>query len=428
MSHATPFRMLLGVTPLLLLLAAPAGATVRLVNPSGSCGGAPCYTDLQSAINASSPGDLIGVQAGVYHLASTVLVDRRVEIYGPQAGVNPLPSKATTRVAGSAAEAVFDGGGTLGVLVRILADGVVMDGIEVRNGTGDLVESTSGTATADTRIRNCIIHDSSGDEGIQLRAVTDGVIECNHVYSTAGDGINLCCYSVDGIIRYNEVHGIASENAAIYVYSSTGTVVEGNLVYGTSTNEGIKLGAKYGPDAGLAGGMVFNNTVHHTAQDGIAVYTSYAAVSCNDVSASTSENGGIYVAWAVSNVSVTDNHVHDNTFTTSKWGDPAGIMVGVEPDASTITVSGNVLHGNVPNGITNKAAATLAAADNWWGDASGPSGAGSGSGDAVSANVAFEPWLTSPPVLSCPAIGTCEGGNPTPVPRTTWGAVKTLYR
>jgi hypothetical protein len=427
MSHARPLRTAL-CTLSLLLLALPAAAAVRLVNPTGACGGSPCYTDLQSAIDASAPGDLIGVQAGVYPLAATVLVHRSVGIYGPQAGVNPLPSRGTTRVAGGTNEAVFDGGGTLGVLIRVLADDVVLDGIEVRNGTGDLIESTTGTPTRGTRVRNCIVHDALGDEGVQLRAVTDGVVECNHVYATAGDGINLCCTSVDGHIRFNEVHDIASENAAIYVYSSTGTVVEGNLVYNTTTNEGIKLGAKYGPDAGLAGGMVFNNTVHHTAQDGIAIYTSYAAASCNDVSHSTSENGGIYVAWAVSNVSITDNYVHDNTFNPAKWGDPAGIMIGTEPDAATITVSGNVLHGNVPNGVTNRAAAPLAATGNWWGDAGGPSGAGPGAGDAVSANVAFDPWLTSPPVLSCPAIGTCEGGNPTPAPSTTWGRLKTLYR
>ncbi len=428
MSHATPLRALLCTPLLLLLLTPPAGATVRLVNPTGTCGGTPCYTDLQSAIDASSPGDLIGVQAGVYPLTATVLVDRSVGIYGPQAGMNPLPSKATTRVAGSTSEAVFDGGGTLGVLIRILADDVVIDGIEVRNGTGDLIESTTGVPTANTRIRNCIVHDAIGDEAIQLRAVTNGIIECNHVYSTFGDGINLCCTSVDGLIRYNEVHDIDSENAAIYVYSSTNTVVEGNLVYGTSTNEGIKLGAKYGPDAGLAGGMVFNNTVHHTAQDGIAIYTSYAAASCNDVSYSTSENGGIYVAWAVSHVAVTDNHVHDNAFNTAKWGDPAGIMIGAEPDASTITVSGNVLHGNLPNGITNKAAAPLTAENNWWGDPTGPSGQGTGLGEAVSTNVDFDPWLPSPPALDCPPVGTCEGGNPTPARTPTWGAIKTLYR
>ena len=35
--------------------------------------------------------------------------------------------------------------------------------------------------------------------------------------------------------------------------------------------------------------------------------------------------------------------------------------------------------------------------NNWWGDPSGPGGLGPGSGDAVTANVDFDPWLTAPP-------------------------------
>ncbi len=31
---------------------------------------------------------------------------------------------------------------------------------------------------------------------------------------------------------------------------------------------------------------------------------------------------------------------------------------------------------------------------NWWGDETGPSGAGSGSGDGVEGNVNFSSWLT----------------------------------
>ncbi len=30
---------------------------------------------------------------------------------------------------------------------------------------------------------------------------------------------------------------------------------------------------------------------------------------------------------------------------------------------------------------------------NWWGDASGPSGAGKGTGATVSSHVLFQPWL-----------------------------------
>ncbi|HYE95833.1 MAG TPA: T9SS type A sorting domain-containing protein, partial [Rubricoccaceae bacterium] len=36
------------------------------------------------------------------------------------------------------------------------------------------------------------------------------------------------------------------------------------------------------------------------------------------------------------------------------------------------------------------------APDNWWGDASGPGGAGPGAGDEVSPGVAFTPWLMAP--------------------------------
>ncbi|GAI09887.1 unnamed protein product, partial [marine sediment metagenome] len=39
---------------------------------------------------------------------------------------------------------------------------------------------------------------------------------------------------------------------------------------------------------------------------------------------------------------------------------------------------------------------TLDATYNWWGDPSGPSGVGLGSGDAVSANVDYRPWLDAP--------------------------------
>jgi hypothetical protein len=150
-------------------------------------------------------------------------------------------------------------------------------------------------------------------------------------------------------------------------------------------------------------------------------------VRCNDVSGSTSENGGIYTAWAVSGVSIVDNHIHDNVFNTDKWGDPGGIMIGTGVDLSTVTVTNNRIENNTPNGITNKAAGILVATNNWWGDPSGPSGAGSGIGDAVSTNVNYAPWLLSAPSPSCPAVGAC-GEAPVPASITSWGRIKTRYR
>src|SRR3990167_3141820 len=58
---------------------------------------------------------------------------------------------------------------------------------------------------------------------------------------------------------------------------------------------------------------------------------------------------------------------------------------------------------------------TIDAENNWWGNASGPSGAGPGTGDVVSSNVDFTPWLTSPP-LCVDANAVCVLVTPTPTP------------
>src|SRR5581483_6685928 len=50
--------------------------------------------------------------------------------------------------------------------------------------------------------------------------------------------------------------------------------------------------------------------------------------------------------------------------------------------------------GNHDAGVENERAVDFEATPNWWGDASGPSGSGPGTGDSVSDDVDFEPWLT----------------------------------
>lgn len=59
----------------------------------------------------------------------------------------------------------------------------------------------------------------------------------------------------------------------------------------------------------------------------------------------------------------------------------------------TVQISSSALAGNGAAGLINQNAATVDARQNWWGDASGPSGIGPGSGDAVIGNVLFTPWL-----------------------------------
>lgn len=61
---------------------------------------------------------------------------------------------------------------------------------------------------------------------------------------------------------------------------------------------------------------------------------------------------------------------------------------------SNVLVTKSAISGNGSAGLRNLSSETVDATENWWGDASGPSASGFGSGDAVAGNVNFSSWLT----------------------------------
>ncbi|MBK8633761.1 MAG: right-handed parallel beta-helix repeat-containing protein [Saprospiraceae bacterium] len=75
-------------------------------------------------------------------------------------------------------------------------------------------------------------------------------------------------------------------------------------------------------------------------------------------------------------------------------GNSTGIYVGFDgSDASIVTAHNNNITGN--NFGVRSTAPIVNAANNWWGSASGPSGQGPGTGDAVSEDVIYCPWLNA---------------------------------
>lgn len=59
----------------------------------------------------------------------------------------------------------------------------------------------------------------------------------------------------------------------------------------------------------------------------------------------------------------------------------------------TVQIGSSALLGNGTAGLTNQNSNVVDARQNWWGDASGPSGIGPGSGSALLGNALFDPWL-----------------------------------
>jgi len=83
----------------------------------------------------------------------------------------------------------------------------------------------------------------------------------------------------------------------------------------------------------------------------------------------------------------------------------ANVGGGIENRGVTMTANYNCILGNVPQSgssvVQNGTTVPVDATNNWWGANDGPSGAGPGSGDSVSANVTFIPFLTAP-IPGCP--------------------------
>jgi hypothetical protein len=84
-------------------------------------------------------------------------------------------------------------------------------------------------------------------------------------------------------------------------------------------------------------------------------------------------------------------------------------------DLSGVHINRNNIYGNTQFGVWAEADNTGIAdvENNWWGDDSGPSGAGPGSGDAVSSNVDYDPWIKKSvtPITGGTAYFSVDDGN-----------------
>jgi len=262
--------------------------SMLLIGASGVAGAGTTHTvnpgdDIQAVIDLADSGDTIVFALGTYSLSSTLNVNKSLTL----TSVDPYE---TTKP-------VLDGGGTLDRIVYIAADDVTIDGLEIAHGTGDLIRQSG--AYSGTVVRNCVVHHSSGDEGIQLKSCTNCLVECNVVYDVAQDGISLAEDSHNSAIRNNEIYDVGSENAAIYVYDSFEMTVACNYIHDTVAANGIKMYKNYsGPH------VIANNLIVHNAWQG--------GKRCYDEADGSSIN--IYKARvADSDYVVTHNTLDDNS-------------------------------------------------------------------------------------------------------------------
>jgi hypothetical protein len=178
--------------------------------------------------------------------------------------------------------------------------------------------------------------------------------------------------------------------------------------------------------------LTLNNVIlsNGNTRQGAAIYVYRGTVELNEVTLRNNQamvdtypaGGGIY-AWhsdvTVNNSSFESNisdiggaiysfettlSVANSVFFANDAQEIGGSAIAIAR-GNDVTITGNCFVGNgsiaVYTDFSNNGSTVINAANNWWGATDGPSGAGTGSGDAVGERVIYTPFITSMPE-GCP--------------------------
>ena len=361
------------------------------------------FTKIQSAINASSSGDIITVSAGTYDNESFPIV----------INVPNLIIKST----GTATTTIINASASNYGAINITADNVTIGGSGFT-----IYGGGNGTAT------NYQFHH---------------VIDINADYATIQDntiigyngntaGIHIAHDKGTGhMIKNNTLrHRTAGEGWGIFAENLTKASIEDNLCYGDNQNWGSGEGAPgtciIVNDADTL--TIKDNTAYDVKYSWltfIAQYprmdsTGYMYEDCRDsnITNTAVENNTIYNinrsgskainfkpcskggqpgGWTDranftinTNVTVGNNNFYNNSYAIKidEISSRGSTVLG----ADNLKINYNNIYSNDDYGAWNGQSETVNATLNYWGTAIGPGGAGSGSGNNVSSNVLYYPW------------------------------------
>ena len=319
---------------------------------------------IQAAIDAASPGDTIIVADGIYAEAITIgKANLTLQSESPEGAI----IRPTTMSHWS------------GAVIYISADGVTVDGFEI-DGTTVAKNGILGWETSGLTIKNNKIHGA--------------------VYDWDGCGILLFSWGNSGtvynnLIQDNEVYDTGRMGIMVMDYGpNIYTVTSSNVITGNTVHDVWKVAWGDG-----GGGIQIN-----VGKD--------CSITNNEVYDVRNGQRGIYMFGSAAGNTITGNTLRDNAIGIQLWisGEQPTPYInwGGETPTSPQVHYNNIYDNSSYGAISTNIQGTpmvMDATNNWWGHASGPSGefgrvnkAGKviGKGDAVSANVDWDPWLPQP--------------------------------
>ncbi|GAF68638.1 unnamed protein product, partial [marine sediment metagenome] len=325
-------------------------------------GGSSFYGNIQDAIDAADPGDTIQVYAGTYN--EDLKIENKTGITLRSENGKDTTTITTTTKPGIEIQGTA-GGFTLG--------GATGQGFTIDGTAGHLIVLANSPSGVTISFNEIDTTDGGATRGISVgvAGATSLIVSNNTFIASSGDGA-LSAWdgpTVDVTVSGNEFNG----SGAYAIQFSGVTSTSGN-----STISGNNITGYTG-----AGAIVITN----------GTGTSDLVISGNEVTECSYgvrfEEECIYgTPGAMTTVTVTENQITNNN-TGLKIGASIYIL------ASNFAINYNSFVGNLTptTGLANSNTEEVDATCNWWGHASGPSGEGPGTGDAVSVNVDYEPWL-----------------------------------
>lgn len=366
-------------------------------------GSATNYATIQAAVDAVSPGATINVDAGTYN--ETVQIYKSLNLRGAQAGVDARNARgAETRV--YATQTVFD----------IYANGVTIDGFVIEGNRADIGAQLGagvlmrpnihGTHVYNNVIQNNVTgiylsNNSNTDAAIIQRNLIQNNFEANN-YWTKEPGEN----GSRGIYTDGTVSGGYLTNA----------LIDSNRLFNSDFNGGNEDMGMISLQALTAGKQfnitITNNYIGNESKALLATNVTNLVFMGNYCTAlNDGPSGPVRFEGNANTV-----NIQYNTVTGNAGPGVAVDSAGVPGDSSGFVVNNNNLYGNnSPIGLIVVADVyngPLTALNNWWGNASGPGGLGTGTGTQVWGNgktghgvtatglagggpVYFSPWATA---------------------------------
>jgi len=384
---STIIAVTVAVSILVALSATASAGTINVDDATGCVGSGQSdpysvvYCSIQDAIDDAAIGDTIEVAAGTYE--EQLIVDESITLQGEDRDTTiieypPALVSGQYLVMVQANDVTITGFKLLGhfavsnravYIVHSQGTGLIVEDNEIQGHIGVFGNLING------QIRNNII--GTDRKGIYVPGGNNLLIEGNTIEPAEG------------------ASSYASNCGAIYMDHVTDVTIQGNtmLDFSSSTHADMIWGR------GIEGShnsyiTIFDNTFENT-RDAITMWI----VTDIEIDGNTIANSDRYGI----NIKGQDIKIINNEITGS--GDSGVNIANFTISTQNVNVNFNNIIGNTNYGIKNGWSGEVNAENNWWGHASGPSGPDGrtneegkviGKGDAVSANVDWNPWLPQP--------------------------------